>query len=275
MFGSDESPVLNDGWYKTKAKVQWEDGVRIHNRVTVNGDVKLIISNGTDVFPLYGGIDITPNSTLTIYAEVGANPHNLSVGTTDKAKAAINVPENAKLIINGGEINVSNWHTLRGNDHSASVSQGSAIGGDKGESCGNITINGGVVSVNAESNAAAIGGGSDDGQAGNGGKVTVNGGTVTVNAETTSIGSGYTSSGAGGDLTVNGGKLTVNCVVAYQGVYLCIGAGGAITDEGTTTAKGGTVTITGGEVTSGKAEGSYGKVAVGGADAIKISAAVL
>ena len=125
----------NDGWYVVNG------AVTIGSRVTVSGEVHLILADGASL-TVIGGINVTEGNSFSVYAQsVGEN-----MGT---------------LTVTGG-------------------SYGAGIGGRNGDrngsSCGNITIHGGSVAATGGDEAAGIGGG----VFGSGGNITINGGNVTA-----------------------------------------------------------------------------------------------
>ena len=149
------------GW-GTSGTTTWyvvQGTVIIGSRVTVSGDVRLILADGCTL-TVNGGIqvqddddDITNGSAnaLTIYAQ-----------STDKSTMG-------KLIAKGAE-----------DDYNA------VIGGNKGNgyggSGGAITINGGVVKA-TNTDGAGIGGGFGSSSGGSGGTITINGGYVEASSQ--------------------------------------------------------------------------------------------
>ena len=124
-----------NGWYVVNG------AVTIGDRVTVSGEVHLILADGASL-TANGGINVAESNSFSVYAQsVGKN-----MGT---------------LTATGG-------------------SYGAGIGGRNGDrngsSCGNITIHGGSVAATGGDEAAGIGGG----VFGSGGNITINGGNVTA-----------------------------------------------------------------------------------------------
>ena len=152
-----------------------EGQLSLYKTFTVSGDVKLILADNAK-FTTQGewelaGINVPSGSSLTIFSQ-----------------------ENGT-----GELNVTGGYYSSG------------IGGNKGQSCGTVTINGGIVNVTGGDYGAAIGGGngvSDDPTVGAGGTVTVNGGTVTAHGGNYGAGIGGGYYGNGGTVRVNGGSVT-------------------------------------------------------------------
>ena len=131
----------NGGWYVVN------DTVIIGSRVTVSGDVRLILEDGA-VLTIEKGIQVQDDDQ---------DPSN---GSANKLTIyAQSVEENMGTL------------TASGNNG------GAGIGGGKGGSGGTITIHGGNVTATGGENAAGIGGGNT----GSGGTVTIHGGSVKAN----------------------------------------------------------------------------------------------
>ena len=151
------------------------------------------------------------------------------------------------------------------------------IGGNIGQDCGAITINGGSITASS-SNGAGIGGGGGfnmlGSNAGDGGTITINAGSVTASSSNgAGIGGGEGdygienstggSGGAGGTIVVNGGTVTATSNYSTGigggpgGEGLPVGDGGNGGDGG----DGATVTINAGSVT---ARSTYGAGIGGG-----------
>ena len=142
----------------------------------------------------------------------------------------IYVPEGKTLTISGtGSLDASGGGGAAG------------IGCSYKNSCGNIVINGGVITAKSDGDAAGIGAGYE----GNAGNIVINGGTV--NAE-----GGYVSAGIGagggnaGDITISGGTITAKGSYNANGI-----GGGACGFARNITITGGTITATGGTFASG------------------------
>ncbi len=190
----------------TKSMTRWTSGwyyasgnVTIGSRVTVSGDVHLILADG------------------------------------------------AKLTVNGGiAVNRGNKFTIYGQDADSGVLTSSAaadyagIGGNSGNNCGEITINGGTIVASSASCGAGIGGGYFNSDGGEGGKITINGGNVTAtvpqsNREPAGIGGG--GSGQAGTIIIRGG--VVNASGSGKGI------GGGAQEGGSIHISGGIVTTNG------------------------------
>ena len=182
-------------------------------RVTVNGDVHLILVDGVTL-TVRGGIRVASGSSLTIYAQsteglMGA----LVANASSEGNAGIGgnaMESNGAITINGGKI------TATGADASGNRGGGSGIGGGEGVKVkGTITINGG--------NITAIGGTGDYG-AGAG----IGGGGISSYVEKIVITGGviYAEAGANGAAGIGGG--------GHDGILETIViTGGIITAKGT------------------------------------------
>ena len=176
--------------------------VPIVSRVTVNGDVHLILADGCNL-TVTGGITVNGGNSLTIYAQSAGDNMGVLTATGDNLQAGIggnNGQSGGAITINGGTVNATGGNSSAG------------IGGGFDGAGGNITINGGAVTANGGSSGAGIGGGDDGGAGGN---ITINGGTVIATGGSGSFGgagigggAGYYSGGAGGNITINGGTVT-------------------------------------------------------------------
>lgn len=209
------------GWYVVQGTVE------IGSRVTVSGDVHLILTDGCTL-TVNGGIQVQDNSTestpntnaLTIYGQ-----------TQPVLDADGNVTNNVgKLIATGAK-----------RDYNAVI--GGNGGNSYGGSCGTIIINGGTVTATSTGYGAAIGGGYGIFTGGSGGTITINGGNINASNQIGAGiggGEGVGDGGSGGEITINGGSVIATGVngAAIGGGYSGGGTGG----------DGGTITITGGSV---------------------------
>ncbi|MBE6382650.1 MAG: hypothetical protein E7049_06525, partial [Lentisphaerae bacterium] len=159
--------ALETGWYVVNSDLAYGA-----HGLTISGDVKLVLADGASL-----------TATAASYSQ----------------KAGINVPEGASLTIYAqsegtGELSVA------GDPENLGYAAG--IGGNANESCGTVTIYGGIVTATGGDMAAGIGGG----YYGDGGAVTINGGVVTATGGPGESGIGK---GAGAEnqvlLTVGGG----------------------------------------------------------------------
>ena len=211
-----DSTTWSDGWYYVNS------AVTIQDRITVNGDVTLILGITARLEALQG-IKVSGGNSLTIYGAT-ANAGSLyaysflssaAIGSDGNAT----IDDNGKIIIssdadttlgtitiNSGEVN-----TIAVADGNYSTS--AAIGGGRYSKGGTININGGDVYAEAPSGwgkyAPAIGPGELSS-----GDVTINitGGTVTAKANYTAIGSGYNAD-CSLKLNISGGDIAA---VSYE-----------------------------------------------------------
>lgn len=191
------------GWYVAR------DNVTINQRVTVIGDVHLILTDGCTL-TVNGGIQLEAGDSLTIYGQ--------SDGADTMGKLTASITSENTAIYNA------------------------AIGGNTGKTGGTLTVCGGAVeatvtvidvsqsdpdtsqgnnngSFAGDSYGAAIGGGgSETGTGGDGGKVTISGGAVRAESYYGGgIGgggdlSGGDTGGDGGTITISGGTVEVQSV---------------------------------------------------------------
>jgi len=162
--------------------------------VTLNG----VIINGTDSYDYkWAGLTCEGNATIT-----------LADGTTNIVKgfnsgySGIYVPSGKTLVIKG---ETSGTGTLNA---SCNVS-GAGIGGSWGLSCGNIEIQGGIITATGGNRSAGIGS-SETSSCGN---ITISGGTVTATGGTNAAGIGSSIGEGGyysscGNITISGGTVT-------------------------------------------------------------------
>ena len=206
----------SSGWYVVQNEVTIED------RITVSGDVHLILADGYTL-TANQGISVTSGSSLTIYGQ--------------SAQA-------------GELIATSQYYR-----------ENAGIGGDSGNAAhGDITINGGKITATGGDAAAGIGSGYEHthtSDASNG-IITINGGTVTAEggSDAAGIGGGYANDIPGGDIVIYGGTVIANGGTKAAGIGT--GFSDHQTEDGRSiTISGGTVTATGGPDAAGIG-GGYG-----------------
>ena len=210
----------NDGWYVVNGNVT------IDQRVTVTGDVHLILADGYTLTASQG-IHVDESQSLTIYGQSVGTGKLTARGGFDQAGIGGNEDQSGGTItINGGTVTANGGYGSAG------------IGGSRKAEGGTITINGGTVTANGSEGGAGIG----RGYSGTGGTITINGGTVTATGGSggAGIGSGR-DGGAGGTITINGGHVTANGSQGSQRYYSA-GIGGGFKGAG------GSITINGGVV---------------------------
>lgn len=196
----------------------------LSGRVTVNGDVHLILVNGATL-TVGGGIRVASGSSLTIYAQ--------SAGDTMGALTA-----------------------------TASSAGYAGIGGNVWESNGAITINGGKIIATGSNGVGAAGGGAGIGSGDRAraeGAITINGGDVTATGGTGEYGAGAGIGGGGNSSSAKEIVITGGVIYAEAGANGAAGIGGGghdgllekiVITGGTITAKG---TYPNGSAGNGKA----------------------
>ena len=176
-------------------------------RITIYGDVHLILRDGCHLNATNGGINVSGNNKLTIYAQsTGANMGKLSA--------------NGANAINGG--NTMSGGGGRGGNAGIGSDGGTPnhdSSGSAGNSAGSITINGGEIT--AMGGNGGTGGSGWAGGAGGAG-AGIGGGGGAGGAATAGLGSNGKAGGSGG----YGGSVIINggTVFAYWGTA---GAGGS------------------------------------------------
>ena len=247
---TESDTAWDDGWYVA------QDSITIHSRVTVSGDVRLILADGCEL-TIDGGIQVAHPNSLTIYGQSEGSGR-----LTATAPAESNIYHAAI----GGSTNVQIWEvnycgsvTINGGDVTATGGDASSGIGGGPVSGGKIVINGGTVTATGGNNAAGIGGGMQ----GNGGSVTINGGEVTATGGNQAAGIGSGTMGGRIQIQIKGG--TVNATGGSQGAG--IGDGMECSNDGSITITGGTVTATGGYQGTGIGGGAKtpgGKITISG-----------
>ena len=274
------------GWYVAQGDVT------INQRVTVIGDVRLILTDGCTL-TVNGGIQVAAGDSLTIYGQsdgadtMGKLTASITSENMDLYNAAIggNAGETGgTLTVYGGAVKAT--VTITNDFGSASETSqgggayGAAIGGGgtktgNGGNGGTATVYGGAVEAtvtitndfgsasetsqgDSAYGAAIGGGGSETGNGGDGGTITIFGGTVRAESSCgAGIGGGSGDigvGGIGGNITISGGTVRAESTI---GAGIGGGSGGSGGGDG------GKVTISGGAV---RAESYYGGGIGGGGD---------
>ena len=241
----------SEAWYVVSGSVTIED------RITVTGEVHLILADGCTL-NAEKGISVTAGNSLTIYAQ---SAYSTEAGTLDATvyQAARNAgiggddgdAAHGDITINGGNIKA------KGGDDAAGIGGGSGSG--QGTVNGQITINGGKIEADGgPNNGAGIGGGYFNRIAG--GDILISGGDVTATGGKWAAGIGGGYSGAGMNITITGGTVEATGGVDAAG----IGAGnGSSTPLASITITGGNVTANGGTSAAGIGGGSANNAKVG------------
>ena len=171
--GSLADTSWTDGWYWVNASATASE------RITVSGDVKLILRDSCTLTAL-NGISVNNGNSLTVYAQSTVK------GTMGKLIAELPDAKNYAAIGGDGTnpASISGAITINGGEiHakcSGSDSYGAGIGGGAREA-GNVTINGGVVEAKGHQ-GAGIGTGAGATIRFRAPSITINGGTVTAEA---------------------------------------------------------------------------------------------
>ena len=218
------------GWYVAEGEVT------IDTRVTVTGDVKLILKDGCKL-TVIGGIRLTGSNKLTVFGQpAGTGELNtLDDGTVAGGRNAGiggNIHESAGILtVYGGTVSAES-------DNAAGI--GGGAGGGNG---GTVTVYGGTVRASSRYDSACIGGGArwvsgEDYGPTKGGTVTVYGGTVSAESDK-AAGIGGVGGGAA-TLTINGGDVTVSSTSSGTTVSV---TGGTLNSSGTISGK---LTVSGG-----------------------------
>ena len=207
----------------TDGKAKWyvlDSNVTYSNyRLTILGEVNLILMDGYKLNAAHG------------------------------IRMAANRPEGAKLTVYAQSNGKSMGELVANASGEASCA---GIGGNDGESCGAVVINGGNITAFGGKSAAGIGGG-EDRSADN---VTINRGIVTTTGGEFGAGIGGGEGGSGGTIHITGGNVT------STGGDKAAGIGGGQKWHGG--GEGGNITIDGGEVTA--KSGKDGAAIGGGED---------
>ena len=212
--------------------------VTVNTRITMDGDINLLLCDGATL-NAPKGITVNDNNSLTVWQQSGGTGAlEINDNQVDNDNAGIG---RAGQWGNSGEITINGGVlTVTGG------SNGAGIGGAYEGTAGEVTINGGNITATGKEFGAGIGGGM-----GVSGTVTINGGTVTANGGSeggAGIGGGDYDSGT---VTITGGTVTAT------GGYTGAGIGGGENGAGIVTITGGTVTATGGKCAAGIGSGYF------------------
>ena len=236
VLSEDMTSWVDGGYYLLNNNATFEE------RITVSGKVTLILSDGYKL-TASKGISVNEGNSLTIEA-MGNGTGTLNAFAMDPKEDEDDYNSNAA--IGSEKNNSSGLITINGGTvNVTSESYGAAIGGGR-EGSGTVIINGGIVTVTSLDWGAGIGGGCEGS-----GTVTINGGIVTVTSEKWGAGIGGGSLGSG-TVTINGGTVTVTSEIWGAGI------GGGSDGSGTVTINGGTVTSEGKKYATGIGGGCEG-----------------
>ena len=171
-------------WGASDSQEHWyvvNSNVTINTRITVTGNVHLILADGYTLTASQG-INVTDTNSLTIYGQAEGTGALTATG--------------------------AGWQA--------------GIGGDRQQSGGTITINGGTVNATGGSAAAGIGGG----YAGVGNTITINGGIVKATGDSTDFGGGAGIGGGGQSSNAEKIVITGGVIIAEGGSNGAAGIGG-------------------------------------------------
>lgn len=232
--GTSWNGSANGGWYVVGSDVT------ISSRVSVSGDVKLLLTDG-HTLTCSDGISVTEGNSITIYAQSGEQVGTLNATVTgsDQAQAAIGGVSwwngMGDIFIHGGNISASSpgGPGIGPGYHSSSVgrieiyggniiAEGEVgIGGTRGQySCTavpDILVTGGNITAIGGSYGAGIGG-YEYGQVGT---IIITGGNITA---TGAVGIG-SPSGTGGSISISGDSVFAEGE-GYGGYGIRLGSGG-------------------------------------------------
>lgn len=209
--------TLSDGWYVVRGIVE------VSQRITVNGDVHLILADQSSL-NVKGGIGVPQGSHFQIFGQAGQTGsliatedlagRNCGIGGTGQYSYAGDITVNGGQItagaglysaaIGGAADGYGGNVTINGGTVTATGNDSPAIGGGYNGDCGDITINGGTISATGGRRGAGIGGGNDKA----GGTITINGGEIEATGGYDAAGIGGGRLGSGGTIKINGGSVT-------------------------------------------------------------------
>jgi hypothetical protein len=252
---TDEFATINGGWYYVASgeHVDFPDGL------TINGDVKIILEDGSeltatgtqcdlsgwplpDCEPQYRpGIRVQDSNSLTIFGQ-----------TNQTGKLGAQGGQQSGAGIGAGNNGASGDIAIYGGIIRAGGINGAGIGGGYRSLIGNITIGGGTVTAYGGESAAGIGGGWEE--ATSVGTISIFG-SATVSAygnyNAAGIGGGYLNSN--GTVNISGGNVLA--VGGSDGAGI---GGGSWANAGTINISGGNIIATGGATAAGIGGGGYG-----------------
>ncbi|SHK47155.1 Leucine rich repeat-containing protein [Fibrobacter sp. UWH5] len=195
------------GWYVVS------DNVTIDERITVNGDVHLILADGATL-NANKGIGVSSSATFNVYAQseneatMGALVANAKNVFGSAGIGGTNMAGFGNIIINGGKITV--------------IGQTTGIGGGYNSTSGNITINGGVIDATTHSAYGGAGiGGSGNGYVSS---ITLNGGSITATGAALNS---YGGAGIGTGNMAKSGTMTITISSAVKKIVSTKGSSGA------------------------------------------------
>ncbi len=217
---TESSTALSTGFYIA------QKDVTISNRITVSGNVSIILARGVTLTASQG-ITVSTDNSLTIYTAVSGSGTFVATGYQNAAAIGGVNASCGSVVIHDGLI------TVTGGAEGAGIGGG---GDSDGITGGAVTVYGGTITATGGSGEPGIGGRS------NGGTLIVYDGEITSTGSSWGAGIGGGFGGDGGTVKIYGG--TVAATGSYTGAG--IGGGGSTGTGGA----GGTVEIYGGTVTA-------------------------
>ncbi len=192
----DGIPVTSETKTMTTGFYHVAQDVTIENRITIVGEVTLILAEGATLNATKG-IGVESENTLIIdgLGTLQATGAICSAGIGGTVRSTDDWSEHGHIIINGGSVIAQ------------SDAWAAAIGGGVNSTAGNnsiVEINGGVVNATGGANGAGIGGGWALKGGGQPGVIIINGGQVTARGGESApgIGRGKSSTDTSGSLTL-------------------------------------------------------------------------
>ena len=198
--------TMSTGWYAVTYDVA------INRRVTVEGNVNLLLCDGAD-YQSDGGLKVQSGNSLTIWQQENGTgkltavvssryDHNFAVIGSNKGY------QHGNITINGGMIDVT------APVQNPAIGCGETTNTDQSAGSGIITINGGNITAKGGALAAGIGGGWGQ----SGGTITINGGVIDATAgnDAGAIGSGYCGMNNDTTVTINGGNITAHGAIGFR-----------------------------------------------------------
>ena len=241
-----DTTIWSNSWYVAQGEVE------ISSRITVTGDVHLILADGCTL-TVNGGIRVGSSQSLTIYGQSEGENAGTLVANGSETNAGIGGGQNipvGTVTIYGGTVEATG-----GPQDGAGIGIGSKTetepnGMQRPVYKGTLTVYGGTVTAQGGGRSAGIGGGHSEGS----GTVNIYGGTVTAIGAEGAAGIGSANEvplGATGNVTITGGTVEATGGEGGAGIGGSTATGIDITG-GTVTANGGVsgrVNISGGTVT--------------------------
>ena len=210
----DAIPVTSETTTMTTGAYKVAQDVIVSSRITISGEVELILGEGTTLTASKGievskGNKLTINGTgtLTANGDTYEGSYKPNASAKSVGRAGIGATEVGTIIINGGTINATGGAGIQ-------ELTGAGIGGNcYNTDGGTIIINGGIVNAVGQIYSAGIGAGGvwskDNSQYGIVGTIIINGGQVTAwgvpkdNSNCVGIGAGVYGDSSKGSLTLD------------------------------------------------------------------------